>query len=76
MRSLLALVLLAPLLAGAQGKFPVKAGRVVVAYPPGGPTDILARLVAQKLTEHTAQQWIVDNRPGAAGVIEIGRAHV
>jgi len=49
--------------------FPVKPGRVVVAYPPGGPTDILGRLVAQKLSEGTGQPFIVDNRPGAAGMI-------
>jgi len=49
--------------------FPTKPGRVVVAYPPGGPTDILGRVVAQKLTEGTGQTFIVDNRPGAAGII-------
>ena len=49
--------------------YPVKPGRVVVAYPPGGPTDILGRLVAQKLSEYMGQQFIVDNRPGAAGNI-------
>lgn len=69
--SCLAVALAATAIAHAQpaSRFPNKPGRVVVAYPPGGPTDILARLVAQKLTEHTAQQWVVDNRPGAAGVI-------
>jgi tripartite-type tricarboxylate transporter receptor subunit TctC len=55
--------------AGKPGAFPVKPGRVVVAYPAGGPTDILGRLAAQKLTEGTGQQFIVDNRPGAAGII-------
>jgi tripartite-type tricarboxylate transporter receptor subunit TctC len=49
--------------------FPIKPGRVVVAYPPGGPTDILGRVVAQKLSEGTGQQFIVDNRSGAAGMI-------
>ena len=49
--------------------FPAKSGRIVVAYPAGGPTDILGRVVAQKLAEGTGQQFIVDNRPGAAGLI-------
>jgi tripartite-type tricarboxylate transporter receptor subunit TctC len=55
--------------AGKPGGFPAKPGRVVVAYPAGGPTDILGRIVAQKLAEGTGQQFIVDNRPGAAGII-------
>ena len=49
--------------------FPSKPGRIIVGYPPGGPTDILGRVVAQKLTEAFGQQFIVDNRPGAAGNI-------
>jgi tripartite-type tricarboxylate transporter receptor subunit TctC len=65
---------LAPAVALAQpaakpAAFPIKPGRVVVAYPAGGPTDILGRIVAQKLSEGTGQQFIVDNRPGAAGII-------
>jgi tripartite-type tricarboxylate transporter receptor subunit TctC len=68
------LLVILPALAMAQPapkptSFPTKPGRVVVAYPPGGPTDILGRLVAQKLAEATGQQFILDNRPGAAGVI-------
>jgi tripartite-type tricarboxylate transporter receptor subunit TctC len=49
--------------------FPVKPVRIVVAYPAGGPTDLIARTVAQKLSETFAQQVIVDNRPGASGLI-------
>ncbi len=49
--------------------YPVKPLRMVVGYPPGGPTDVLARIVAQKLSESWGQQVIVDNRPGASGMI-------
>ncbi|WP_265298846.1 tripartite tricarboxylate transporter substrate binding protein [Verminephrobacter eiseniae] len=50
----------------AQG-YPNKPVRLVVAYPPGGATDIVAHVLAQKLSEQTGQQFIVDNRPGAGG---------
>lgn len=49
--------------------FPSKPIRLVVAYPPGGSTDILARLVGQKMTEITGQPVIVDNKGGASGII-------
>jgi tripartite-type tricarboxylate transporter receptor subunit TctC len=49
--------------------FPSKPVRIVVAFPAGGGTDIVARLLAPKLTETWEQQVIVDNRAGASGVI-------
>ena len=52
----------------AQG-YPSKPVKLIVPYPPGGPTDIVARVVAQKLSEQTGQQFIVDNRGGAGGNI-------
>jgi tripartite-type tricarboxylate transporter receptor subunit TctC len=52
----------------AQG-YPAKPAKVIVPYPPGGPTDIVARVVSQKLSEQTGQQFIVENRPGAGGNI-------
>lgn len=49
--------------------FPSKTIRLVVAYPPGGSTDILARIVGQKMSEMTGQAVVVDNRGGASGII-------
>jgi tripartite-type tricarboxylate transporter receptor subunit TctC len=63
------LVLAAPALAIAQGGYPAKPVRLIVAFPPGGSTDIVARLVGQKLTERIGQQVIIDNRGGAGGMV-------
>jgi tripartite-type tricarboxylate transporter receptor subunit TctC len=49
--------------------YPVKPVRVVIPWPPGGSNDIVGRIVVQKLSEMTGQQFIVDNRGGAAGTI-------
>ena len=51
--------------------FPVKSLRMVIHFPPGGPTDLVGRAMAQKLTELWKQQIMVENRPGAGGVIGI-----
>jgi len=47
---------------------------MLLAFPPGGPTDINARLFAQKLTEQTGQAFVVENRPGAGGNIAAAEA--
>lgn len=53
----------------AAQSYPVKPVRIVVPYPPGGVTDILTRIVGQKLTETWRQQVIIDNRAGGSGNI-------
>lgn len=65
---LAALGLVVSVTAQAQA-YPGKAVKLVVPYPPGGPTDIVARVIGQKLFEQTGQQFIVDNRAGAGGNI-------
>jgi tripartite-type tricarboxylate transporter receptor subunit TctC len=47
--------------------FPTKTVRLILPFPPGGPSDILGRAIAQKLTEQLGQQVIADNRAGAGG---------
>jgi tripartite-type tricarboxylate transporter receptor subunit TctC len=59
---------LAAALACAQ-QYPTKPVRIVIPWPPGGSNDVVGRIVAQKLSETMGQQFIVDNRGGASGVI-------
>src|SRR6476659_7329006 len=56
----------------AQG-YPNRPVRVVVGFPPGGPTDVIARLVAQKLSDSLGQQFFVENIGGAGGNIASGQ---
>ena len=61
-------VLLWPALAGAQD-FPNKPIRLIVPFPAGGPNDIIARVVGQRMSELTKQPVLIDNRGGQAGVL-------
>jgi tripartite-type tricarboxylate transporter receptor subunit TctC len=66
----LALVVLGLAGSAAQAQdYPTKPVKWVVPYPPGGTTDILARLIGQYLSEHLGQQFVIDNRPGAGNNI-------
>src|ERR1041385_4930008 len=49
--------------------YPSRAVRVIVGFPAGGPTDIVARIIAQSLSERLGQQFIVESRPGAGSNI-------
>jgi len=53
----------------AAGEYPDKPVRLVVGFPPGGSTDVLARLVATRLSQKLGRQFIVENKPGASGMI-------
>jgi tripartite-type tricarboxylate transporter receptor subunit TctC len=55
--------------AAAQSDFPTRPVRLIIPYAAGGPTDILGRVVAQKLGEQLGQSVVSENRPGAAGII-------
>jgi tripartite-type tricarboxylate transporter receptor subunit TctC len=72
MKNLLLVLLCAPLLSFAQ--YPSKPIRLVVPYPPGGGLDLFARPLAQKVTELVGQPVVVENKPGASGVV--GAAYV
>lgn len=64
-----AVLALAPLPALAQSDFPKQAVKLVVPFPPGGPTDTVGRLLAQKLQEAWGQPVVLDYKPGAGTVI-------
>ena len=59
---------LSPALTQAQN-FPDKPIRMVLPFPPGGPTDLVARVLAQKMSDQMGQQVVIDNKPGANGNI-------
>ena len=53
--------------------YPTRPVRVIVPFAPGGPTDIFARLVAQKLSEYFGKQFYVENIGGAGGKVGMGQ---
>ncbi len=55
--------------AAAAQEYPVKPIRYVVPFPPGGMTDLVSRIVAQKIGEAVGQQVVIDNRAGAGGIV-------
>ena len=67
--SLAAAVLCAPLLTHAQSDYPNRPVRVLIGFPPGQATDVLGRAIALKLQDAWNQQFFVENKPGAAGII-------
>ncbi|MFC5520667.1 Bug family tripartite tricarboxylate transporter substrate binding protein [Polaromonas jejuensis] len=74
-RKLLSFLFLACVLTAAQAQpYPAKPIRLIVPFPPGGGTDILSRLVANKLTEVSKWTVVADNRVGAGGTIGIAEA--
>ena len=71
MKTLIALVALTICCFSYSQDYPVKPIRLVVPYSPGGPVDIVGRIVAQKLTPALSQQVIVDNRAGGGGNLAV-----
>ena len=61
-------------LAGAQDAYPSEPVRMIVPFPPGGPADLIARVMAQKLSEDFGKQFYVENHSGAGGNLGVGIA--
>jgi tripartite-type tricarboxylate transporter receptor subunit TctC len=68
-KTLIGLALAAAATVSAFAAYPEKTVTMIVPFPPGGSTDAIARVLAQKLPEKLGGTWIVDNKPGATGTI-------
>ena len=68
-RHILSASLALPAIASAQGQWPDRPVRIIVPWPPGGSTDVLARLLAEQMQARLGQNFLIENRPGAGGNI-------
>ena len=69
MRALLCTLLFSVLTVAQAQPYPSKPIRIIIPFPPGNTTDIMSRLIAPKMSERLGQQVIVENRPGASGML-------
>jgi len=69
LRRLLALLIAAWAAAAPAQSYPSKPVRIIIPFPPGNTTDIMSRLIAPKMSERLGQQVIIENRPGASGML-------
>jgi len=74
LRSLLCVALLIGTAHAQQSAYPSKSIRLILPFPPGGPTDLLGRIIAQKLADQLGQPVVADNRGGAGGNLGVGLA--
>lgn len=58
-----------PAVVAAQPAWPTRSVKILISFPPGGSSDFVARVIAPQLTEMFGQQFVVDNRPGAGGML-------
>ncbi|MDP3545151.1 MAG: tripartite tricarboxylate transporter substrate-binding protein, partial [Phreatobacter sp.] len=57
--------------ASAQAAWPTRPVRMIVPFPPGGSTDVLARVIAEQLSKELGQTVVIENRPGSAGNVGV-----